>query len=99
MAIIVEEERSRTTITPILGWIVTLSIVGFAAYYIFFAVPESVTFSPPTNFQNIEPITQIGVNPNTVLQSPMFQSLKQYIAEPTGTAPAHVGRPNPFIAP
>lgn len=100
MAIVVEEDRNRGNSLRILGWVAILILLGAAIYYIFFAAPELVTISPPANFQNIAPLSQITLHPEDVLNSAAFQALKPpAFPLPTPQGPAAVGRVNPFITP
>jgi hypothetical protein len=100
MAIIVEEEKiNKSGITSLLGWFVIIVSLAAGAYYLFFAAVPPAIITPPAEFDNITPITQITFNPQTVISSTAFTSLTQTIAEPTSTGPVPVGRPNPFIAP
>ncbi len=100
MAVIIEEEKqNRVNLMSILGWLVFLVIVGFAAYYIFFTKPELVIISPPANLENITPISQATLRPEDVLNSPTFQALKApSFPMPVPQASA-TGRPNPFVSP
>ena len=84
----------------IAAWVVFLLIIVAAAYYIFFAAPELVVIPPSGGgLDAIAPIATLSVHPQTVVQSPEFQSLQSTITPPTPQGPAGVGRPNPFIAP
>lgn len=100
MAIVVEESGKRGNITRLLAWIAVVVIVVAAVYYIFFATPPLEIISPPASFTNIQPIAQITLHPEDVLNSAAFQSLKSpTFPLPTPQGPAAVGRANPFIAP
>ena len=99
MAIIVEEEKNRSNLASMLGWLVILAAIGAAVYYLFFVIPPPALIKPPAGFQNITPITSINFDPESILGSPSFQSLKAYIAEPASSSPAAVGRQDPFLAP
>ena len=99
MAIIVEEEKNRSNLAGVLGWIVLIGIIAAAAYYIFLAPPASVIVTPPADFAGISAITQVNFNPASVTSSTSFQALKQYISEPTSTGPGAVGRTDPFLVP
>lgn len=96
MAIIVEEERSRPSIIAVLMWLMVLIIVAVAVYYIFFVQPQVVDIGVPSNFQNIDPLAEINLNPEDVIGSSGFQSMKQYVTPPV---PGNAGRANPFVAP
>ncbi|MEK9180562.1 MAG: hypothetical protein AAB897_04080 [Patescibacteria group bacterium] len=96
MAIIVEEERPQINITRMLMWLIILVIIGVAIYYIFFSQPQIVDVAIPSNFQNIDPLASINLNPEDVINGPEFQALKQYVTVPE---PGNAGRLNPFSAP
>jgi hypothetical protein len=99
MAIIVDEDKKKTDFATPFGWLVIIVIILAAAYYILIAPPEAAVFTPPSGFQDITQIVQISFDPSTVTNSAEYQALKQYVAEPSSTGPAAVGRSNPFIAP
>ena len=97
MAIIVEEEKSRISLVTVVIWLAILIVIGVAAYYIFFTEPQLVEVtSQPAGFENLNPLSKINLNPNDLLTSQAFQSLKQYIELPVA---GNAGRPNPFLAP
>lgn len=101
MAIIIEEEKNRSGILRILGWIVILCLVIAAIYYVFFAAPQLVIIAPSGNLSTITPIVQSDLSPTTVLNSPAFRALNP--APPSAVVSTSTnspgGRPNPFIAP
>src|SRR5581483_4309018 len=98
MAIIVEEEKKLNTgFASAIGWVVILGVLAAAAYYFFFASPIPGIVTPPPGYSTIAPITQIGFDPTSVASSPAFQSLQQYIPQPSPTGPAPVGKTNPFV--
>ena len=99
MAIIVEEEKKGSNIITLLGWIVVLAIIIAAAYYIFFVEPPSAIILPTGTLQTVGSLPATAVNPQDVVNNDEFQALQQYVAEPTSTGPASIGRQNPFIAP
>jgi hypothetical protein len=100
MAIIVEEEKRNTaSALSLLGWFVLIVVIAAGAYYLFFAAVEPAIVTPPAGFGDITPISQITVNPQAVVSSTAFSALKQTISEPSPTAPASVGRTDPFLAP
>ncbi len=96
MAIVVEEENNnKTGVVRIVTWVTVIILISAAAYYIFFAQPELVGLvSPPSNFTNIDSLSQISLNPEEVINSSGFQSLKQYITLPVA---GNAGRQNPFL--
>ncbi|HUC31373.1 MAG TPA: hypothetical protein VMR99_01630 [Candidatus Paceibacterota bacterium] len=99
MAIIVEENEKKSNVLGIVGWLVFLIIAAAAVYYLFFAQPELVTIPATGTIGTVAPITQLTLQPATVVQSPAFQALVSSIPLPTPQGPAAVGRSNPFIAP
>lgn len=99
MAIIIEEEKKKSNILEILGWLVVVVILIAAAYYVFFASPPAAIILPSTNLKNIGPLSQVSLNVQSIVSSPQFQALKQYVPLPTSTGPSLVGRANPFISP
>ena len=96
MAIIVEEERPGIKITSVLMWLTVLAVVASIVYYIFFAQPQIVDIAVPAEFQNINNLSAIDLNPEEVIGSSAFQSLKQYVTPPQ---PGNTGRINPFVPP
>jgi hypothetical protein len=101
MAIIVEEENNRGKgSATLLGWIIIVVVVLIGAYEIFFAAPSgSQVVVPPSNFSELTSLSQITLSPQDVVSSSSFQSLKQYVGEPSTSSPAAVGRTNPFVQP
>ncbi|MBU6500334.1 MAG: hypothetical protein KGJ89_00695 [Patescibacteria group bacterium] len=94
MAIVLEEEKNKTNIVSIITWLAVLGIIVAAVYYIFFNQPQLVEVAAPANFQNVDPLSKIKLNPEDVINSQSFQSLKQYVAPPV---PGNAGRDNPFV--
>lgn len=96
MAIIVEEERKRGSPARAVLWMTVLIILGIAAYYIFLARPQTIEIVAPPGFGTLEPLAEAQVNPESIVNSADFQSLKQYVSLPE---PGNAGRINPFIPP
>jgi len=94
MAIIIEEETNKISIVSILSWLAVLVIIGVAVYYVFFTKPQLVEVAAPPNFKDIDPLAKISLNPEDVVNSQAFQSLKPYVT--IGT-PEAAGRQNPFL--
>jgi len=99
MAIIIEEPTKKSGTPFLLGMVIFVAIIGGGAYYVFFAPAPAAIVTPPPNYASIAPIASISFDPTSLLNSPGFQALKLYVAEPTSTGPGAVGRPNPFVAP
>jgi len=96
MAIIVEEEKNRINIARILIWLTVLMILGAVVYYIFFTQPQLVNVVAPTAFDNIDPLADVDLNPQEVVDNPVFKALERHITPPV---PENAGRSNPFVAP
>ena len=101
MAIIIEEEKNRSGLFRMIGWLVAFCIVAASIYYIFFAAPQLAIIEPSGNLTAIAPILDNHIDPNQILQSPAFQALKPSpVPEvPTSTGTTGGARTNPFIAP
>jgi len=99
MAIVIEEEKSKSNIMGILGLIVFFAVIAGAIYYVFFAAPESVVITPPANLSVITPLSKITLHPEDVTNSQLFQSLKQYVPSSAAPSSSAIGRANPFVAP
>lgn len=95
MAIIIEEEKSRASLVPILIWGVVVAIVIAAIYYLFFKRPELIPLPTPPSLVGIDKLVDIPFDPQEVTQNPAFQVLRQYVPLPSSTPSA--GRPNPFL--
>ena len=99
MAIVIEEEKSRTNIARVAGWLVFFAVILIAVYYIFLAPAASVIIVPPANFTSITPISQITLNPQDVTNNQLFQSLRQYVSSSSAQSLVTAGRANPLIPP
>jgi len=101
MAIIIEEEKKRSSgLTRLIGWIVILVIITVAIYYVFFAAPELVIITPGDTISTIAPVAQQSISAASVIQNPEFKILipSTVPAVSTSTGPSG-GRPNPFVSP
>lgn len=94
MAILVEEKKEDSGIFNIVVWVVILTIILAAVYYIFFKQPQLVEFTVSPSFQNIQQLSQINIGSDKLVNNTTFQTLKQYI---TVAQPENIGRPNPFL--
>ena len=94
MAIIVEEEKNKIGFGALFAWLVTLAVIGFIVYYIFFQKPESIELVPPSSLKDAVQLSKIDLNPEDILDNPQFKSLKQYIPLPQS---GNAGRSNPFL--
>jgi hypothetical protein len=99
MAIVIEEEKKNSNTLAVFGWLVVIAIIVAAVYYIFFVTPPPTIIAPSGVLGTIGSISSSTANPQDVVNSAEFQALQQYVAEPSSTGPAPVGRQNPFLAP
>lgn len=94
MAIIIEEERpGRVGLIQLVSWIIILLLIGVVVYYVFFRKPPLVEITLPAGTENAEELLQLKLNPDSVTNSPVFNSLQEYVVFPP---PSPVGRSNPF---
>ncbi|MEK7195198.1 MAG: hypothetical protein AAB655_00720 [Patescibacteria group bacterium] len=94
--VVVEEGKNKVNIVNVVLWFVVMTILGVAIYYIFFSRPELVEVVIPSNFKNVDSLATVNLDPNEVVSSKSFQSLKQYVQLPV---PGNAGRSNPFMKP
>lgn len=94
MAIILEEEKKPVNWMniAIAGVVVVVIFVG--AYFIFFKQPQFIEVVAPTGLREINTISQLSFDPQALVGSPVFKSLKSYAT--ASTPPAVTGRANPF---
>ena len=95
MAIIIEEEKRKINWFAV-GLILSLVIIiGVAIYYLFFAVPPLVEKVAPPRLQSLQELSSIKLKPETIINDPRFQILKQYV-NPIEIQPDFIGKTNPF---
>ena len=100
MAIVVEGEQKRDShVFAIAGWFVFLAAAATGAYFVFFAPATAQPIPGSGGLSTIAPLAQSPVQPQSVENSSALAALHTTIPSPTSTAPASVGRTNPFIAP
>lgn len=94
MAIIIEEEKpGRVNLIQIVSWVIILVLIALTIYYVFFRKPPLVEVASPAGSGNAAGLLELRLNPDTVTNSPLFNSLQEYVVFPP---PAPVGRANPF---
>ena len=96
MAIVIEEEKNGVSIVRIIVWFTPIVIFGVVVYYIFFAKPQLVDVAAPSTFQSVDRLAEINLNPEEIVNSSAFRSLRQNVSVPL---PGNAGRANPFLAP
>jgi predicted transcriptional regulator len=99
MAIIIEEEKKKSHIFTVAGWLAFLAVAAVAVYYIFFSSPQAALLPSSGGLSAIAPLTQSAVQPQSVENSAALQALHTTITAPTSTGPTPKMRPNPFLAP
>ncbi len=96
MAILVEEETRKRGVFG--GFIVVIIIIllGAATYYLFFAPTPLIEVVIPSGLKTVSTISESGLNTPAVFNSPVYKSLRQYVAEPVAGEVGEIGRANPF---
>lgn len=95
MAIFIEEEKKGGGRWFGFGIVfISLIIVGIAVYYLFFVQTQLFNVVLPIKLQSIDELTKIAnFNPQTVINSDFYKSLKQVIPPPS---PPPAGNASPF---
>jgi hypothetical protein len=96
MAIVVEEEKtSKAGLVGILMWVAVVGVVGASVYYIFVKKPDFIgKVIAPKELENISQLSDVTLNPETIINNPVYQSLRAHVGpRPTPQA----GRANPFL--
>ncbi len=95
MAIYIKEEKNKNggRWFSFIFIIVVLSIIGIASYYIFFIKPQIIKNITSPQLRSIDKFSNINFNPEDVVNSKFFKSLKQ-LTQQTKLKPA--GNSSPF---
>jgi len=93
MAILVEEETGRKGISGVFIIAIIVILLGAATYYLFFAPTPLIEVVIPSGLKTVSRISESGLNTPAVFNSPVYKSLRQYVAEPVL---GEIGRSNPF---
>lgn len=94
MAILVESEKKSRGFIGLIVWIIVVVVLGAAIYYIFFKRPDLVEIPSPASFQNTERLSRIKLTPAEIVQNPVFQALRSYVAP---VSIETTGKQNPFL--
>lgn len=94
MAIIIEEEQKQTNWVNIAIAAVIVVVLFLGAYFLFFKQPQLIEVVTPKQLQEINKLSSVSFDPEAVVSSPIFKSLRQYGAPVT--PPQTTGRTNPF---
>lgn len=93
MAFTIEgENRNKGLITLIIS-VVSVVLLLFATYYLFFTKPPQIDVLVPTELETISRISQVSADPAAIIDSPQYKSLREYVGPPDLGG---VGRVNPF---
>lgn len=88
-----EEESGGKGPFGLLALIVILIILGAGTYYLFFAPAPLIEVIVPSGLQSVSKIPTTGLTAPGIFNSPVYKSLRQYVAEPVV---GEIGRTNPF---
>ena len=92
MAIIIEKEKRGARTQMIVG-IIVVFVLFFGIYYLFFVRPPLVDVIVPQGLKSISKISEVKISPSTVIDSPIYKSLKEYVKD---VDIGEFGRENPF---
>lgn len=95
MAIVIPKQNKGGSFSRILMIVVILGILGMAAYYLFFAPTPAFDYIAPSALQETAELSRFDMDPDSVLNSTEFRSLRKINGLPTGGA---FGRTNPFLS-
>ena len=95
MAILMEEGNGRRGPFKVLAITVALIILGTITYYLFFAPAPLIEVIVPSGLRSVTQISEKGLNTPEIFNSPVYRSLRQYVADPVV---GETGRTNPFSA-
>ena len=96
MAIVIEQERNgKGGLIKIVIWVMILLVILVGAYFLFFKHPDAIpSLASPSALKEVNVLSQVKLDPEAVVQSKAFQSLKPQA--PDMPTPA-TGRSNPFL--
>lgn len=93
MAILVEEKNQGSGRFKVLLVVVIAALLIAGTYYLFFAPTPFIEVIVPSELESISKISESGLNATSILNSPVYQSLRQYAGD---IEIGEKGRPNPF---
>jgi len=94
MAIIVEQDKKKINWFGLLIAVVLVVIVFSGGYFFFFKKPELIDVVAPKNLQDLNNISKVSFDPESVIDSPAFKVLRRYgTSVPLTETP---GKSNPF---
>ncbi len=96
MAIIVEEERKKINWFSLFAIVVVIGVLFAGVYFLLFQKPELIDVVLPSELQGISNISRLSFDPEGVMNSSAFKSLRRYGGNVQSTQTP--GRANPFGA-
>jgi uncharacterized membrane protein len=96
VAIIIEEEKRKINWFALTLIIFLIAIISAAIYYLFFAPTPFAEKIAPSNLQSLQDLSSVKLQPETVINNPYFQILKQYV-NPIEVSTDSIGKTNPFV--
>jgi len=96
MAIIIEGEKRKINWLALATIVLIVAVLGTAIYYLFFAATPLAEKIAPVPLRSIQELSLIKLEPETIINNPAFQVLKQYV-NPIEIESGAVGKANPFL--
>lgn len=94
MAIIIEEEKRKINWFALAVIILIIATIIVATYYLFFAPTPLIERVVPAPLQSLQELSNIRLQPETIVNNPKFQILKRYV---NPIEIGSVGKSNPFV--
>ena len=79
MAIIIEQEKSKTNWFALLLMLFILGVAGILIYYLFFVSPATLEKAINPSLQSVKDLSQAELNPEEVFNRTDFKSLNQHV--------------------
>lgn len=93
MAFTIEGSKKNRGLGGLIAIVVSVGILLFATYYLFFTEPPQIEVFVPVELVKIKQISEVNIDPSGVINSSVFQSLKEHVGPPQLGI---FGRSNPF---
>lgn len=95
MAIVLQEEKRKINWVSFATIFIIIVVLFAGGYYLFFEKPELIEIVAPVQLDNINELSRISFDPESVVNSPTFKLLRQFESDIVPPVP---GRSNPFRA-
>ena len=93
MAIVVEQQERRVNWFAIAVFLFLLAVIFGGGYFLFFAPTPAIELITPEPLHDAEALSQVTLDPASVINSPAFKNLRRYGTPPAG---GNTGKQNPF---